>query len=589
MSSVRHKRRLAAILAADLVGFVRHMQRGEDRAIAILADHQKHMLSIANRFGGRLVDAPGDFLLSEFYSARDAIEAALTFRELVASDASGGQPAQYRFGIDLGDVFDIGQTVHGNAVNVAARLQQNATPGQILISHVVFEVVRYQGELRLDLVGTRRFKNVQDPVRVFAVSRLDRTLGESTSVAPLPDHRELRLRRPIVQVVRFTTSGSDADSSFLAKALHNEILATLEPLRHVITVQENMDDGEEGDFYRLDGTFHSGGTIRIIPCLTKVSNGKIIWASRYSYEQHECFDAFLQIASEVVAALQINLTEGEQAELWRARTASLEAWECFQRAHHLERRYRSELHRRAVTLYERALALDGGYVVAITALGFCLLDQVRLGWVSDVAANLDRAEALAARAWEMDQQFPDAIALKAFVQLLRGETEQALATIRDAIELAPQSVEITAYYGSMLRYLGRAEEAIGAYRRAQGMCLHPAPWLLVNLGNAHLDRDDLFEASAAFTQVVNAYPDHLRAHLGLAIAAVRSGDMDEAHRAVMAALRIEPGFAARDYTSGRSHSDPRNAEALIDDLVRAGLPRERRTPRPDRLSGSGRA
>jgi len=579
MSSPRRKRRLAAILAADLVGFVRHMQRGEDRAIEILTDHQNRMLSIADQFGGRLVDAPGDFLLSEFYGARDAIDAALTFRAAVADDVRGGQQPEYRFGIDLGDVVDSGQTVQGNAVNVAARLQQNAAPGQILISQVVFEIVRYQGGLQIEFVGTRRLKNVRDPVRVYAITRLGEggTAGSAPSSA-LSDGEELRLRRPIVQVARFTTSHSDGDSAFLAKALHDEILATLEPLRQVITVQETVSEGDGANFYRLDGTVYFGETTRITPSLTRVADGKTIWAGRYRYEQHQSFDAFLKIAAEVVAALQINLTEGEQADLWRTRTASVEAWECFQRAHDLERRYRPDLHRRAVGLYEQALQLDSRYVVATTALGFCLLDQVRLGWIEHVGVTLDRAQSLAEQALELDWRFPDAIALKAFVQLLRGDAETALTTIDEAIDLAPQSVEITAYFGSMLRYLGRTEEAITAYRRALGLSLHPAPWLLVNLGNAYLDRGDCFEAVGAFTQVVDAYPDHLRAHLGLAIACVRSGDLEDAQRAAMTALRIEPGFVARDYTSARFHSDAGKADALIDDLVRAGLPRERRRP-----------
>jgi tetratricopeptide (TPR) repeat protein len=352
-------------------------------------------------------------------------------------------------------------------------------------------------------------------------------------------------------------------------------MATLEPLRHAVATQEGLESSSGADVYRIDGTLHFGETTYITPCLTRISDGETIWASRYRYTQEEGFDAVVRIVSDVVAALQIKLTEGEQAGIWRARTASVEAWECFQRAHHLERRYRPDLHQRAVELYERSLRLDGSYVVAIAALGFCLLDQYRLGWNQDATSALKRAEALAEQALALDPDFPDAVALRGFTLLLQGQTDEALAKARRAIDLAPQSVEMIAYFGAMLRYIGRADDAVATYRRAIRLSPHPAPWLLVNMGNAYLEGGRLFEAIAAFGQITDAYPDHLRAHLGLVIAYMRSGRIEDAQAAAQTACRIEPTFVASEYTSARAHSDPAAAQALIDDLVAAGLPRDR--------------
>ncbi|HXV23900.1 MAG TPA: adenylate/guanylate cyclase domain-containing protein [Alphaproteobacteria bacterium] len=572
--SARLRRRLSAVLALDAVGYSQRMEVDEDRVYQSLRGCRSLMRALIEEHGGRVVGTPGDFLLALFESGGSAVEAALAVQTAISTrnrEQEASDRLEFRAGIALGDVIEEHGEAYGTAVNLAARLQTLAAPGRVVVSDPVHHLLKEQKTLTFRNLGEQRLKHIREPMRVHLVH------GSAETVPlPLPlaePEEEPAPRRPFLVIEPFKWLSPGESAQLLAAGVTDELLTSLSRLTGSLAVYDIRSADMTGpDRYRLEGVVRLlPDRLRLTARLIRADDSVTIWADRLEYRMDQTIDLSETIAREVITALQITLTEGEQARLWSRRTTSGRAWELFLKGHDLERRYRRETHLEARSWYERSLSEDPGYVVAIVAQAFCHVDEVRLGWSPNPEVSLAEAERLAERAGALDPGYPDLFALRAFISFARGDHAGAIELGLKAVALEPRGAELNAYLGSLYDTLGRQEEAVEAYQRAMALSPYHSAWLASNLGLAYCIMGRLAASERAFRQVVRHHPDYQRAYIGLTVVESRLGHEEEARRAAAMVRRLDPLFSAEEWARAQLYTDPAVVEAFVADLKRAGI------------------
>lgn len=571
------ERRLVTILAADAVAFSRRLASDEDRTLAALVGGRKLMERAAQDRGGRLISSPGDFLLCEFVSTTDALDAALLFLSTLSGSPDGRSDSvsmRYRIGIELGEVVDANGDVLGSAVNLAARLQQLAKPNQILVSRNVYEIVRHRRGLAFRSLGPTRLKNMPT-TNVYAVRRASAHAGgaatETTEDLPRGTVIPGAEREPPAIVVQpFQSLDAREATRTLSLSLPEQLLACLGTLRSA-TVYDRIPPRERG-VYVLGGTVETDRGLNVTVRLTELATGRSIWSDHFSSASGSSTDIQTRIIREALEGLQISLTEGEQARLWHRSTTALEAWENFQKAKELERRAHRESHIQARELYRRALEADPGYAAAVVALAFCHLDEARLGWSLDESASIEAARTLERQAARLTAEYPDLHALRAFILLLDGDHAGAIAEGHRAVGLAPRSAEMAGYVGTLNRAVGDHAQALGWYARALELSPVNPAWVISNMGNVHLFEGRIDAAQACYRDALNREPDFLGGHVGMALVLLRRGARADAARHAATISRIDPMFETARWARRFSFGRGENVGPLVEDLRSLGLP-----------------
>lgn len=323
MAEQRAQRRLAAILAADVVGYSRMMQQDEARTLAILKDRRKTVLepTVANH-GGRIIKLVGDGALIEFASAVDAVECAARLQERMAAgnaDQSDGLQIVLRIGVNLGDVVVDGDDLYGDGVNIAARLEALADPGGVWISEDAYRQVR--GKLALSFEGARVLKNIAEPVRIYRVTNTPAvTVTATTTSTP---------EKPSIAVLPFANLSGDPEQDYFADGIVADLITQLSRLRDLLVIARNSTLMFKGRTVRvqdvardlgvrfiLEGSVRrAGNRIRVTAQLIDGASGGHVWAERYDRELTDFFELQDEITKAVTVALQVNLTEGDTARI----------------------------------------------------------------------------------------------------------------------------------------------------------------------------------------------------------------------------------------------------------------------------------
>ena len=340
------ERRLAAILAADVVGYSRLMGRDEAGTRARLRGCETALIEpIIAAHRGRIVKRMGDGYLVEFASVVAAVECAIAWQAQAGEREREAEPDQrikFRIGINLGDVIVEGDDIHGDGVNVAARLEALAEPGSVILSEDAFRQVKGKLDLPVDDLGERRLKNIAEPLRVFRIAVAPDSLSSKNATADgrqdgdlsMPDH-------PSIAVLPFAAMSADPDQEFFADGIVDNIITTLSKIGNLLVVARNSTftykgravdvkqvSREQGVRYVLEGSVRkAGGRVRVTAQLIDATRGNPIWSERYDRELEDIFAVQDEITREVVTALDVQLREGEQARLRATGTTNLEAWE----------------------------------------------------------------------------------------------------------------------------------------------------------------------------------------------------------------------------------------------------------------------
>jgi adenylate cyclase len=534
---------------------------------------------------GRIVKLMGDGLLAEFPSVVEAVQCAVDIqRSMIGreADLSDERRIKLRIGVNLGDVIVEGSDIYGDGVNVAARLEALAEPGGICVSGPVFDTVQGKLDVAFEDFGERQMKNIAKSVRVYRLTSTGPQESPSTHPAeplPLPD-------KPSIAVLPFTNMSGDPEQEYFSDGISEDIITALSMIPKLFVVARNSTftykghavdvkqvGREQGVRYVLEGSVQRGGErLRITAQLIDATTGLHIWAQRYDRVVQDVFALQDEITREVTSALQVELTEGENARLWAGGTQSLEAWEAAIQAPELLHSHRRVDVLPARRLAERALELDPGYASAWAMLGWSYWNEAFNGWTDDPQGALESASKALERARAIDPSNPDTLALLGFLHLSLRKYDEARDFVEEAMALGPNNSFAPAVAANVALFCNQPQEMVPLLEKARRLCpIYPA-WYLGDQGYAYLLLDRHQEAIETAKEATLIDPDYIYSYHVLAIAHAERGRLEEARAAVEHILRIEPKLTLRVYNESQPFRDEALNHRIIEGLRRAGLP-----------------
>ncbi len=581
------ERRLAAILFADVVGYSRLIRADEEGTIATLKALRQELINpTIFEHHGRIVKLMGDGMLVEFPSAVDAVRAAVESQKAVAkrnSGLPGDKHIEFRVGINLGDVVIDGDDIHGDGVNVAARLEGLAEPGGICLSGKVYEEVRDRTDYGFEDSGEQKVKNIDRPVRVWRWPSIGAvTAGvAATSEAPLqlPD-------KPSVAVLPFNNMSSDPEYEYFADGMSEDIITALSKISQMRVIARNSTFAYKGQAidlrrvaselgvrYVVEGSVRSGGNrLRITAQLIDASDGSHIWAERFDRTINDIFDIQDEITKEIVTALRVKLTDGEEALVWARGTNDIEAWQLCVRATELIMRWNSIDYLEARVLAENAVERDQDYAYAWATLGFTYWWDGRLGYTGDVDGKFARANEYADRAMALDKNLSWAIGLSCSVAGSQNLEHEGVAIARRGVELYPGNADARAFLAVALTRAGEYREATEHFYAARLLNPFYPTWCRNGLARALIILSEFDEALLLVEEILKIEPTHLNSWLHKAYVFSQVGRSSDADKAVKEVTRLAPELRIKHVPELLMIKDDVIVQRFLGGLKRAGLP-----------------
>ncbi|MEE9530407.1 MAG: tetratricopeptide repeat protein [Syntrophobacteria bacterium] len=550
MATQDFKRRLTAIFSADVEGYSRLMREDEEATVRTITAYRKAMANLIQQYRGRVVDSPGDNILAEFTSVVDAVNCAVEIqRELAERNAElpSERKMQFRIGVNLGDVIEEGERIYGDGVNIAARMEGLAEGGGICISGTVYDAIEAKLGLEYEYMGEQAVKNIPKPVRVYrvlsfpgaaahrvvkakkAVGRKWRNIGltitailvvgaaavatwnfylrsasppvEVASVEkmafPLPD-------KPSLAVLPFENISGDPEQEYFADGMTDDLITDLSKISGIFVIARNsvftykgkpvkvqQVSEELGVRYVLEGSVRKAAdTVRINAQLIDATTGHHLWAERYDRDYKDIFALQNEVIGKIVSALAVKLTDTEEAQLARRPTNSLEAYDIYLRAEQAAYSYDLEELAKALSLYQRAIALDPKFAAAYAGDARAAFRVWRFNMAKVFPAHEARTRAYEsiARALALNPDIPRAHFVLAYLQAVDRKYDEAIESARKAVSLDPNNTGAYLNLAAVLVVSGRPAEASAAIERALRLNPKPLPqfeftsgWILFHL------------------------------------------------------------------------------------------------------------
>jgi adenylate cyclase len=623
------KRKLTAILSADVAGYSRLMGEDEEATVRTITTYREVLTTLIQQHNGKVVDSPGDNLLAEFASVVDSVQCAVAVQKEIKSlndELPENRKMRFRIGINLGDVIQEEERIYGDGINIAARLEGLAKPGGICISGTSYDQVKNKLNLGYKNLGEHSVKNIAEPVRVYRVltdpEASGKVIGEkrkakrwlalaaaivlivvvggvtgwyfylrqSTKIEPasmekmaypLPD-------KPSIAVLPFDNLSGIPDQDYLADGITENIITALSYIPEIFVIARNSTFTYKGKAvkaqkvaedlgvrYILEGSVQrAGDRLRITAQLIDATTGRHLWADRYDRDLQDLFALQDEITLKIVFALEVKLSVGVQTRLARKTMPNFEAWSYYVRGYGHMKQHTKDDNAKARELFERAANLDPGYAPAITALGWTYWEDAFHGWSETRGESLQRAVELAEKAQALDDSDPWIHALWGAIYLRQGRYDQAIAEGEKSVALGPNQSFPHILLGTYLHHIGRYKEALPLVRKAMRLDPYYPSIYLELLGHVYLSMEAYEKAVEAFRVLVVREPQSKMGHRGLAIAYIRLGRKEQARSEVAEVLRFFPEYSlevARKQAQ-LMNMDSTVMENYIEALREAGLP-----------------
>lgn len=576
------RRRLAAMLAADVTGYTRLMETdSEGTVFAWQAARDGVVDPTVAGHSGRLVKFTGDGFLAEFPTVQDAVHCALAMQEGLADCR-----LKFRMGINLGDIIDDGRDIHGEGVNVAARLEGLAEPGGICISGDVYNQVRNRIEANFRDLGEHHVKNVSTPIRVYEIdtkvssARVDSMTTQGPP--PLP-------AKPSIAVLPFDNMSGDRDQEYFADAVAEALTAELSRIRDFFVIARNSafvykgrsknvcEIGRElGVAYLLEGSVQrAGGRVRITVQLIETAGGTHVWAERFDGSLDDVFDLQDEITAQVAGALQPSIRLAEIERSRRKRPQSMGAYDYTMRAlSHVWMLEKQEA-RQALDLLRKALEIEPDYPLALALTAWCHAQSSVYNWTEDTGAQIAEALSFAERAATLSTDDPLILTVLGMVHTFARNYGAARVLLEKAIALDPNSAWTCSRLGWLAAYTDRAEEAHSYFEKA--LRLSPIDPMnfnnYVGIGLAFQVAGNDAAAAEMFQRALDERPYAIWILRQQAPALLGAGREREARKAFEALMAAYPGFSIKRYKDAMVLS-PRLLDRVASQLARLGLPED---------------
>jgi adenylate cyclase len=567
-----------------------------------------------------VVDSPGDNLLAEFSSVVDAVDCAVKIQgELKTRNAELPEKRrmEFRIGINLGDVIAEGERIYGDGVNIAARVESLSESGGICVSGTAYDQISKKLPLGYEYLGEQTVKNIEKPVRVYRVlmdpEAAGRVIGEKRPISrqwrwalivvagalaiwnfyfrppfepasvdkmafALPD-------KPSIAVLPFTNMSEDPKQEFFSDGMTEEIITALSKVPYLFVIARNSTFSykgkpvkirqvaeELGVRYVLEGSVRRAeDRVRVTAQLIDAIKGHHLWAERYERELKDIFALQDEITRKILVALEVRLTEGEQASTRRKVTDNLEAYLKVLQAIEYLRRTSKEGVSLARQLAEEAMALDPEYARPYRIVAACHITDIFWGLSKSRKKSMEQAVEMAQKAISLDESDPRGYQILSMIYQFKRQYERALAEAERAIALDPNRADAYSRLGTVLAQAGRQQESIAPLEKS--IRINPmAPSLYFRrLGTSYRDTGRYEEAIAVFKKAINLAPDSLYAHVGLAATYSLAGRDEEARAEASEVLRIQPKFSLERVAKRVTYKNKADIDRLIDALRKAGL------------------
>ncbi len=579
-------RRLAAIMLADVASYSLLMGIDEMGTLSALKSLRRAIFApTVEKYHGRIVKLMGDGALVEFSSVVDAVACAIEIQEaLENSDAStdAGHRIQLKIGINLGDILIDGSDIYGDGVNVAARLQDIARPGQIVLSATAHEHVVGKVGARFVDVGRQNLKNITTPVHIFrwpAAVGAEQVPGNAGTLA-LPD-------KPSIAILPFDNMSNDPTQDYFADGVVEAITASLSRIRSFFVIARNStfafkgkpmnvrEIGQElGVAYLLEGSVQrSGGRVRITVQLIETGCGSHLWAEKYDGALDDIFELQDQITEQVAGALQPSIQQAEIERSRRKRPQDVGAYDYTMRAlPHVWMLEEGEA-TKALNLLDEALRIDPDFPMALALAAWCWAQRSVYNWHDDVDAAQFEAMTRAEHAASLSNDDPLILAVLGAVQTFARHHGTARILLERAVALDPNAAWALSRLGWLEVYADRPLAAFPHFERA--LRLSPLDPMNFNnhvgIASAHQVAGDDNTAADIFIRALEERPHAYWIHRNLAPALFAAGRLEEARASCDALLEAYPGLTIKRFKSAMVFS-PRVLERVSAQLLELGVP-----------------
>ena len=608
-------------------------EHNEKRQVSTLKFYRHLITEKVQDFKGRVVDSPGDNILSEFKSIVDAVSCAVEIQNKLKEQNESlpdDRKMVFRIGVNLGDVIQDGERIYGDGVNIAARIEGLADPGGISISGTAFDNVRNKLDYGYQFSGEHPVKNIANPVKVYKILTdqefAGKVIGEKRflgwmsykvamaailssaiiigglvsyyiylhqsgriepasvdkMVYPLPDN-------PSIAVLPFVNLSEDPQQEYLSDSITEQIITTLSRDPHLFVIDRQSTSiykgkpvkiqqvaEELGVRYVLEGSVQkSGNKVRITAQFIDAIKGRHLWSARYDREVKDIFALQDEITIQIMNGLSIELTEGEQARLLtKIGTDNLEALEkYYQGRGFMQTGGTKENMNKAIQLFDDAIAVDPTFIMPYVYSAWCHFITARVqGWSESPAKSHQVAFDLAQKALAIDESYYATHSLLGDIYLHKGQYDKALSEAERAVSLNPNAGLAYFRLGGILGYLGRWEESVFYSEKAIRLNPFPGIWWYRTLGQAYFFTGQYDESIMIWKKMLTKWPDNINAYEILAACYSSSGRDAEATAAAKEVIRINPKYSVRAQAKLHSYKNKDDLDRLIAAKLKAGLP-----------------
>jgi len=628
MTTQEVKRKLTAILSADVKGYSRLMGEDEEWTLRTLNAYKDVMRSLIQQYRGRVVNAPGDNVLAEFISVVDAVQCAVEIQQVLRARNAllpENRRMEFRIGINLGDVIEEGDSIYGDGVNIAARLEGLAEAGGICISESAYQQIENKLPLKYEYLGEHEVKNIAKPVRVYRAqiesgepshAKVKTKVGSKNRKYPIiaatvvviiaiatlwqfvwrPSHRAAEKAdpkkmafplpdKPSIAVLPFTNMSEDPKQEYFSDGLTEEIITALSKTPRIFVIARNSTftykgktvrvkqvAEELGVRYVLEGSVRkSENHVRVTAQLIDALTGKHLWAERYDRDLKQIFAIQDEITLEIIRALQVNLTEGEQARVIGKGTKNLQAYLKALEAMVQFARMDKQGSMKAKQLAKEAIALDPNYAYPYSTLSTAHLLDLWFDFSESPKESMRLAVEAAQKALALDPSDPRTHVGWANLYVMQREYDKAIASAERAVALNPGGARSLYALAIAMFYSCRFNEAVTVYEQAMRLDPFPSSMYFRNLGGAYRNVGRYEDSIKQLKKALELSPNDLFAHLSLAVTYIKLGREKEAQAEAGEVLRVHPKFSL-DYFA---KVNPLKCQSVLDDQIaclrKAGL------------------
>jgi TolB-like protein/Tfp pilus assembly protein PilF len=584
MADEGFKRKLTAILSADVAGYSSLMDDNEEKTIRTLQNYCSAITTLIGHNQGRVVDIIGDNLLAEFSSAVDAVNCGTEIQQELSQrnmELPDNRKMEFRIGINVGDVVEENGRIYGDGVNIAARVEELAEAGGICISGRVYDQVENKLDLAYAYLGEQKVKNIARPIRVYVVQMV-------------PDVNESEMgkkhespAKPSIAVLPFLNMSGDVDQEYFSDGITEDIITALSSFRWFFVIARNSSFTYKGKTievkqvaedlgvrYVLEGSVRKvGKKVRITAQLIDAPTGFHVWAERYDRDLEDIFAVQDEITHNIVRSVGPEFLSAEMKRAQRKDVRNLDVWDCIMRASSHHGRYTKKDTTEAQRLLHKAIELDPMSPEASCLLAFTHLMQVQFGWSESTAKSIKEAEKAAQSAVAIDDRDAWAHTALGLVDLISKRYDDATGRLEKAIDLNPNLANAYGALGQAQALAGEYEAAVTHINKAIRLSPHDpfAPYWFGHLGVAAFADEHYEDARYWGRKTIQQNPMFPGGHRLMAASCGQLGRTQEAANELKELLLLMPGMTADDVRKQVPFKRSNDMERYIDGLRKAGL------------------